>query len=378
MRTPPGGGPADAGRTIPIFVSFSGQGGVEKMILNLARGLVARGHRVCLVLARADGGWLDHLPAGVEVERLGTRHTLTAVIPLARYLRRHRPPLMLVAKDRAIKAAVLARALAGVEVRLVGRLGTNVSAALAGRGRLKRSLWHAGMRRFYGRLDGLVTVSRGVRDDVVAITGMDPRRIRVIRNPVITPDLAHAARQPAGHPWVDEKGLPLITAVGRLTHQKDFPTLLRAFARVVAEYPARLVILGEGADRERLLGLANELGIGDRVALPGFQGNPHPWVAAADLFVLSSLWEGSPNALTEAMALGVPVVATDCPSGPSELLEGGRIGPLVAPGDVEGLAAAMARVLAAPPEPESLRGAVAAYTMEHSAASYLRFFDELA
>lgn len=369
----PGGGEL----TIPIFVSFSGQGGVERMILNLARGLVARGQGVRLVLARADGGWLDHLPDGVEVELLGTRHTLTAVIPLARYLRRHRPPLMLVAKDRAIKAAVLARALAGVKVRLVGRLGTNVSAALAGRGRLKRTLWYAGMRRFYGRLDGLVAVSQGVKADVVAITGMDPRTIRVISNPVITPDLTEAARRPTGHPWVDEKDLPLIIAVGRLTRQKDFPTLLRAFARLAAERPARLVILGEGDRREALLALAAELGIGDRVAMPGFQDNPHAWVAAADLFVLSSLWEGSPNALTEAMAIGVPVVATDCPSGPSELLQGGRVGPLVAPGDVEGMAAAMARVLTAAPDPELLRGAVSAYTMEHSAASYLRFFDEL-
>ncbi len=376
MRSP--GGQCDGGRPLPIFVSFSGQGGVERMILNLSQGLVARGHGVRLVLARADGGWLDHLPVGVEVERLGSRHTLTAVIPLARYLRRHRPPLLLAAKDRAIKAAVLARALAGVEVKLVGRLGTNVSAALAGRGRLKRSLWHAGMRHFYRRLDGLVTVSQGVKDDVVAITAMAPDNIRVIPNPVITPALAAAARQSAGHPWVDEKDLPLITAVGRLTRQKDFPTLLRAFARVAAEHPARLVILGEGADRERLLGLASELGVGRRLALPGFQDNPHAWVAASDLFVLSSLWEGSPNALTEAMALGVPVVATDCPSGPSELLQQGRIGPLVRPGDVAGLAAAMARVLAAPPHPGLLRGAVSAYTMEHSAAGYLRFFDELA
>ncbi len=370
-------GPVGGKNTIAIFVSFSGQGGVERMILNLARGLVARGHGVRLVLARSDGGWLDHLPAGVEVERLGTRHTLTAVVPLARYLRRHRPPLLLVAKDRAIKAAILARALGGVEVRLVGRLGTNVSGALAGRGHLRRALWHAGMRHFYSRLDGLVTVSQGVKDDVVAITGMDPRTIRVIPNPVITPGLADAARQPTGHPWVDEKDLPLIIAVGRLTRQKDFPTLLRAFARVAAGHPARLVILGEGAEREGLLALADELGIGGRVALPGFQSNPHAWVAPADLFVLSSRWEGSPNALTEAMALGVPVVATDCPSGPSELLQEGRVAPLVTPGDVEGLAAAMARVLAAPPDPELLHGAVAAYTMENSAASYLRFFDEL-
>lgn len=368
----------DGGQSLTLFASFSGQGGVEKMLLNLARGLSARGVAVHLVLARAEGAWLEHLPAGIRVTDLGCRHTFTALGRLAALLRRERPGRLLVAKDRAIKTALLARRLAGVEVTLVGRLGTNVSGALAGRGALRRRLWHAGMRWFYHRLDGVVAVSEGVRDDILAITAMDPARLRVIRNPVITPDLEERARQTPDHPWLTDKVHPVVMGMGRLTRQKDFATLISAFARVRAATPCRLLILGEGRDRDGLMAKARALGVAADVDLAGFQGNPYAYLARADLFVLSSRWEGSPNALTEAMALGVPVVATDCPSGPSELLRGGRVAPLVAVGDAAGLARAMAAVLEAPPPPEILKAAVADYTMERAAAAYLGFFDDLA
>ncbi|MEZ5628307.1 MAG: glycosyltransferase, partial [Rhodocyclaceae bacterium] len=194
---------------------------------------------------------------------------------------------------------------------------------------------------------------------------------QVIRNPVVTPRLSAMAAEPVAHPWIADPSVPLVLAAGRLTEQKDFPTLVRAFAVLRRAQPARLVILGDGRQRKKLEALAAELGVADDIDLPGFTPNPYAWMAKANLFVLSSAWEGSPNVLTEALALGVPSVATDCPSGPREVLAGGRFGALVPVGDAAGLGQAMIDTLAAPLPAEVLKSAVAEYSREASASAYL-------
>jgi glycosyltransferase involved in cell wall biosynthesis len=356
---------------LPVLISFTGEGGVERMVLNLAEGIAAQGIAVDLLAIRGDSAHLGTLPAGVRLVDLQARTNLLAVPPLARYLRRHRPPALLAAKDRAIQAAVMAGRLAAWNGRLVGRLGTNLSAALQGRSALARGLRTAPMRLLYHRVNRLVAVSEGVAADAVHTTGLPASRIVVVRNPVVTPRLAALAVAPAPHPWLAGGGDPVILGAGRLTVQKDFVTLLRAFARVNAVRPARLIILGDGRVRGELESLAAQLGVRERLLLPGFDPNPYAWMARASLFVLSSAWEGSPNVLTEALALGVPAVATDCPSGPREILDGGRYGPLVAVGDVAALADAMLATLAAPLPAASLRQAVSEYTMEAAARGYL-------
>lgn len=183
------------------------------------------------------------------------------------------------------------------------------------------------------------------------------------------------AAAPCDHPWLRPGQPPVIVVAGRLERQKDFPTLIRAFAQVRGERPCRLLILGDGGGRARLQALSAELGITADVDLPGFQANPYPFLARADLFVLSSRWEGSPNVLTEALALGTPVVATDCPSGPHELLDGGRYGPLVPVGDVAALGKAVAATLDQPLPPERLEAAVADYTQATSAERYLEVLE---
>lgn len=358
-------------KRLAVLISFSGEGGVERMVLNLVEGFAARGLQVDILAIRADSAHLGTLPPGVQLIDLGVRHSALAVGPLVRYLRRVRPAALLAAKDRAIRAAVAARGIAGVPCRIVGRLGTNLSAALEGRSGVTRWLRVAPMRLFYPHVDHVVCVSDGVREDAARLTGLDGERLSVVRNPVVTPRLATLAQEVPDHPWVADGSVPLILGAGRLTEQKDFPTLIRAFAKLRATRPARLVILGEGRGRARLLQLATELGVADDVALPGFTPNPYAWMARAQLFVLSSAWEGSPNVLTEALALGVPSVSTDCPSGPREVLAGGRWGPLVPVGDAAGLALAMAATLDAPQPPEALRAAVAAYTRDAAAAAYL-------
>ena len=362
MNTPP---------RLAILISFSGAGGVERMVLNLVEEFVRRGYGVDLLLIRAEGEHLHQLPEGVNVIRLGVQHTLASVLPLARWLRQNHPPVLLVAKDRAGRAALWARRLAGVDTRIAIRLGTNLSAALAGRGWLRRITRTLPMRRSYRMAERVIAVSHGVAEDTARVTGLPPERISVAHNPVITPRLLALAEEPVEHPWFTERKAPVILGAGRLTRQKDFPTLIRAFARVRAARPCRLIILGNGGQRDELLALAAELGVADDMDLPGFATNPYAWMRAADLFVLSSRWEGSPNVLTEAMACGTPVVSTDCPSGPRETLAGGRFGPLVAMGDDDALGQAILDTLASPPNTKALREAVANFAVAHSADEYL-------
>lgn len=361
----------NAERPIAVFASFSGAGGVERMLIHLLHGFVALGERVDLVLIRDESPHLAHCPPSVERVRLSARHTLLAVPELARYLRARRPRALLAAKDRAGRAAVLARALSGVDTRLVLRLGTHLSTAMAERSTVERRLRYWPIRRLYPTLDRIVAVSEGVAEDTAHIARIPRTRIQVIRNPVITPSLHETAAGPCPHSWLAPGQSPVIMGAGRFQRQKDFPTLIRAFAQVRAGRDCRLMILGDGGGRARLETLIAELGLGADVALPGFQPQLPAYLARAALFVLSSAWEGSPNVLTEALALGVPVVATDCPSGPSEILAGGRHGPLVPVGDVAALAEAMLETLAQPRPASELRAAVAEYEWMHSARAYL-------
>jgi glycosyltransferase involved in cell wall biosynthesis len=366
---------------ITVLASFSGAGGVERMLVNLLHGLTELGRPVDLLTIRTSSPYLDDLPTGVRRIDLGARHSLGAVAALARQLRSERPPVLLAAKDRAGRAAVLARRLAGVETRIVMRLGTNLGAALAGKHVLARWLRLTAVRRSWQHIEHIVAVSDGVAADTARLAHFPPERISVIRNPVITPMLAARAALPCPHPWLDEAAqhvAPVLLGAGRLERQKDFPTLLRAFAALRAERRCRLLLLGEGAWRHRLTAEAAALGIAADLDLPGFQSNPYPFLARARLFVLSSAWEGSPNVLTEAMALGTPVVATDCPSGPREVLADGRFGRLVPVGDAAALAKAMAATLANPLPAAVLQHAVAAYRSDASAAAYAAALDAVA
>jgi glycosyltransferase involved in cell wall biosynthesis len=359
-------------KRLAVLISLSGEGGVERMVLNLVEAFAAEpGLTVDLVLIREESRHLGELPPTVNLVRLGVRHSALAVLPLASYLRRVRPDALLAAKDRAGRAALRARRLAGVPTRVAIRIGTTLSEALKGRGAVRRWLRCSPIRRLYGSADGVVAISQGVADDVVAIANLPRERVHVIRNPILTPRLAQLAAKPLSHPWLDDRSVPVVMGMGRLTRQKDFPTLVRAFAQVRRLRPARLLILGEGRDRQALLDLAAREGVAADVALPGFQPNPYPWLARAGVFVLSSIWEGFGNVLAEAMALGVPVASTDCRSGPRELLADGRHGPLVPVGDPEAMARAIGEVLDRPLPPEVLREAVRDYDVGLSARRYL-------
>jgi glycosyltransferase involved in cell wall biosynthesis len=226
------------------------------------------------------------------------------------------------------------------------------------------------MRRAYRGADLVVANSQGLARDAARVAGVAIESIPVVRNPVITPDLDRLAAEPISHPWFGPDRPPILLGAGGFRRQKDFHTLLRAFARVRAERDVRLILLGRGRLEASLRRLAGELGVARHVDFPGFAENPYPFMKAAAVFVLSSRWEGSPNVLTEALALGTPAVATDCPSGPAETLQEGRVGLLVPIADPDAMAGAVLRTLAQPPEPDRLRAAVSEYTVAENARRY--------
>lgn len=355
-------------------------------MLVLAHALAARGHRVDLVVSNAKGlfrSQISPLVRLVDIEdwwmRLPwirtrkRRRALVSAPALARYLRRERPHVLLSASHYINLAALWGRRLAGTRTRLVISHHTQLSRAIANTsfpGR-RRPLLGWMVRHFYAAADAIVAVSNGVADNLAAVATLPRTGIHTIYNPVVTPELVVKAREPLDHPWFTPGVPPVVLAVGRLAEQKDFPTLLRAFPRVRATRPVRLLILGEGGKRPELEALATALGVAGDVALPGVSENPFAYMARAAVFVLSSAYEGLPTVLIEALACGCPVVSTNCPSGPAEILEGGAYGPLVPVGDDAALAKAILSVLETPPDPDRLRARAALFSVDRAVDRYL-------
>lgn len=360
-------------RRLAIFVAFSGAGGVERVVYHLLQGLAAHDIDVDLLAVIGKKGWLPDIPwPNIRVIDLKVKHSQLALPALVRYLRNERPDVLMAAKDRAVRTAALARRLAGGQTRLVGQLHMNVSGFLQNKSPLQRWLRLAPMRWLFPDLDLIIGVSEGVVADTIKITGLPRERMVALPNPVITPELYAKSEALPGHPWLDEAlPVPVILGAGRLTPEKDFPTLLHAFQRLRQQRECKLVIIGEGPLRQHLENLIAELGLQADVSLPGYTHNPYAYMKRASLLAFSSIAEGSGNVLIEAMALGVPVVSTDCPWGPAETLAGGKFGALVPVGDDKALAQAMLDTLANPLPPEVLREAVAEFTVERSTQRYL-------
>lgn len=371
-------------RHIALFIYGLAGSGAQWRMVNLARAFADRGYQVDLVVVRAHGPLLQELSPAVRLVTLGPwweqlpllsntqgRWWLTGLSGLTHYLSRERPQVLLSTSYFSNVIALWARALARVQTRVVVRVSNHLSHSLTHTPRPTRSwqLWSA--RRFYPWADALIAVSKGVAEDVLQNTPIPRERVTAIDNPVLTADVTHKIHTPCDHPWFAPDSPPVLLSVGRLARQKDFPTLVKAFARVRAVRPTRLMILGEGRQRRSLEALTRRLGIAQDVSLPGFIMNPFPYLARAAAFVLSSAWEGAPGALIEAMACGCPVVSTDCPSGPAEILDGGTYGSLVSVGDVQQLSHAILSVLRQRPAAERLQSRASLFSVERVADRYL-------
>lgn len=356
-------------KRLAIFVHSLYGGGAERAMLNLARGFSEQGIQVDLVLLRVEGAYLSQLPPEVRVIDLGGKRLWQSLPALAKYLREEKPPVMLSTLDDTNIAALWVRRLAGSNTRLVVNVQNTISQDAKTATQLKTRVMPLLTRWFFPWADAVVPVSHGVGDDLVQL-GVAVDRIHVIPNPVITPEVFEKDKEAVDHPWFAPDQLPVILGVGRLNQQKDFPTLLRAFAKVQQQRPCRLVILGEGEERASLQALIQELGLKDAVDLPGFVSNPYAYMARSAVFVLSSLFEGLPSVLIEALAMGTSAVATNCKSGPQEILENGKYGRLVQVGDVEQMAIEILAALESPMNPEILRQRAREFTLERSLSQY--------
>lgn len=355
-----------------LFLPSLRGGGAERALLSVANGLHDAGRRVVVALTRAEGPNLSDVAPGIEVIDLRCSRVIQSLPGLVTLIRQRQPRCLLSGLRHANSVAVIAARIAratGDRTRVVLTEHTH-NAAHQAAGRLWRERISTSVGRLlYPMADVLVAVSHEVSVALQQELGSRAPRVVTIGNPMVTPTLLAQAREAAPHPWFEAGQPPVIVAVGRMVEQKAFDTLLEAFARVRAQRVVRLALVGEGPLAGMLQTRATKLGIGEHVLFPGFQPNPGAWLAHASLFVLSSRAEGLPSVLIEALACGVPVVSTDCRSGPREILEDGRWGPLVTVDDPGALASAILSTLHDPPEPIPLH-VLERYSPEHVISQY--------
>lgn len=329
-------------KRIAIFMpTLFGAGGQRSMI-NLAHGLADNGYIVDMVLAEMEGEFLSDIRESVNLVDLEASRALTSLPALVRYLKKERPDAMLSVFGYVNIVAIWAWRLAAVSTKLFVNEQNTVSQEAGNAPSWRQRITPVLMKHFYPMADGIVVVSNGVRDDLAQLTDIPRQDITVIYNPSVEgANVLEKAKAPLDHPWFKTDQPPVLIAIGRLEQQKDYPTLIKAFAKVRKTQPVHLLILGEGRERSSLEALIKEHKLDEDVSLPGFVMNPYAYLARASLFVLSSRWEGLPTVLIEALCCSTKVVSTDCPSGPKEILKDGKYGQLTPVGDVEALAQAI-------------------------------------
>lgn len=359
---------------IAIFLPSLNGGGAERVMVSLSNAFAKRGYSVDLILAVTKGPYLSYVSKDIRIVELKVRRTVTALLPLWCYLRRERPGVLLSAMTHANLIAILAKILAGVPMRLIISERTTISLEVKKAKDFVTRFFHFLVPVLYRRADGIVAVSQASAADLIRFSNLPASAVDYIYNPFDIQHIQKLASEPLLHPWFIPEQPPVILAIGRLTEQKNFSSLINAFTRLRQRRKVRLLILGEGELRDSLESLVSKYGLtAEDVQMPGFVDNPFAYMARCGVFVLSSRWEGLPGVLIEAMACGAPVVSTDCLSGPREILEGGCWGELVRVDDDDALAKAIDKVLVTPfAQLPDVRLRAANFEIDRSVDAYLK------
>ncbi len=376
---------------IAIFIYGLTGGGATRRTLTLAEEFSRRGHSIDMLVIDGKGPLVSELPSSVRLVELATtfpagilcrrgprrRKIFFSQFALSSYLRKTRPDALLAAANHVNLAAIGARKLSGTKIPLVTRVSNHLSTSLLQGQQLSKKIRYYLACRLYRDADAVIAVAEGIADDIKSSAKIPHHRVTTIYNPTFTLDLADKAAASLQHPWFVPDAPPVIIGVGRLTEQKDFITLVKAFSLLRKKRKARLIILGEGKDRNKISALIDDLDLVNDVEMPGYVANPIAWMASASVFCLSSIWEGLPGVLIEAMAAGCPVVSTNCPGGAAEILENGKYGPLVQPGDYNALARAISEILDSPTEQKLLQSRAADFSVENAINGYLDVLEKV-
>lgn len=379
---------------IAIVIPHLGGGGAERSVLKIARGLIECGYRVDLLVFEKIDTLADEIPAearqfllepkriddirdrinltrrfGFRILKFLRKSLLRDARSVAAYIDQEKPDYMLPSLPRAKSATLLSLSFSELKPKII----PTIHSVLMNRKRRFRNLYSILLLT----AERIVAVSDGVADNLALKIKFPRKGISRIYNPADIADIALLARAVPDHPWMSDDGPPIILSAGRLARVKDYPTLLLALRQASQNRDVRLIILGEGSWRKKLEKMARKLGLQEKVSLPGWVSNPYAFMSRASLFVLSSKFEGLGNVLIEAMACGCPCVSTNCPSGPAEILDNGRFGPLVPVGDDSALAAAMERVLDSPPDKEVLMTRAQEFSLDASVDNYERLILDL-
>ena len=355
-------------KKISILLPSLSQGGAERLHLFLADEWLSQGIEVEFVLMQAQGEFIPLLPAGATLVDLQVGRARGLLAPLARYLHRTQPDVLLVAMWPLTVIAPLAAKLGRYAGRVVISEHNNLAMQYSGRGLIHGWMLRASMAIGYRLSDARIGVSNGVTSGMAQLSGLQPKHFEVMYNPAAIGALPHTERPELLRGVVS----PIILAVGTLKNQKRYDLLIESFSRIPRALGATLCILGDGPEQSRLERQIESLGLRHCVKLLGFTTDTASYYAVADVFVLSSDFEGFGNVIVEALEYGVPVVSTDCPHGPAEILENGKFGQLVPVGDVQALANAIVTALEQPADRAALRARAMDFSVKVVAKSYLR------
>ena len=361
-------------KKIAVFLSTSGHSGVDRVAHNLIPELCSLGYSVDLLKVRNHGPYLEFSHANYHLVDLGSKSTYGCLPKLVQYLNNVNPDVVFSDKDRVNRTILLAKFLSSSSTRLYFSIGTTVSIDLKGRRWLDRTTQRLSIRYLYQYAEKVLVGSVGVKEDLAEYTGLSSMHIQVTPRPVVNSSLFNNQQPLPEHPWFRQKNVKVIIGVGELSARKNWATTILAFNEVRKHYSAKLVLIGKGRELDNLQSLVKNLGLTDDVYFTGFVNNPYPYIQHADVLAFSSLWEGLGFVLIEALALGTPVVSSDCPSGPKEILANGKYGYLYEPRDHIQMSKCLLSALADHPDKKYLQEGARPYEVSASAKAYLTTF----
>ena len=359
-----------------LLAAFS-VGGAQSVMVNLANNLANKGIKIDFLVADNSGPFSNKLDTRVNLIDLKTKRISRSLFAVTKYLKVVKPNILFCTQKHTNILACISKMLSRTPIKLVLRESSTPSVQYLNSTKKEKFIYQIA-KLFYPIADYFIGQSIGLTNDCISFYRIPKNKIKSIVNPIISKKIFELSKETCDHPWINSN-TPILISIGRICVAKDFETLIRAFSIVRKKKNCKLIILGNIEPKEihlfeRLKKLISQLGLEQEISFPGFQQNPFSYLTNTNVYVLSSVYEGLPGALIQAMALGCNVVSTDCPNGPREIISRGESGILVPVKDYEGLAKGILHHLSNPHIPKY---DLSIYEEENATQEYLNTFNAL-